>query len=1057
MASGNKELLSSIESDMALESPQILTNWSYEDNLPELINFKLQRSTYRYPEDDTEGDNVLDEVADNTNLRTSVSDTSPAADLVHYYSLFFDYKGPFSTDLNYYKDIERLGVLKGVSLNPTYLYVGDDLGVGNNIITVFAGTFANIPIAPYSIYIAVIDAVFQSVADDGKGGWVGHAVAGSINYTTGVYSVTFTGAPDLGTRVVAMYGYGNEDFSILAKDNDLDSVLWGYNKKTGLCDTKLILTNLLNTNEHFVSMIYFIKLGFYGAGSDGVTAGAGIFNSTIATFLTVGVLPGDYLWVLNGLDIGTYIVDTVISENQIKLTTNFPNQPEVALKYIIFGPSSSTKLVTNKRVISVSARATVTTFLTSHIVAANTWNLDGRLDPGYEVTGSCLEYIALGTPHTLGVRILDAYNKNAKLFTETGTLLREMDLTGLSDNDLLRGLSTYPPNDLTLIGNDKIIYGVTTTDVAPTNANIDEIIPVRDRIVINFVQSNEELFTLLTRFGVLESYVYTDLDNKWEIEERTPLGTGVQGLWRLEESSGTTVTDQTDNGYDGTSSGSITLEATGKFDYCYQFTALDGQISIPMGASFIAATGYVSLWWKIPYSGYLPPTANRDLFYLAVDANNIISLELNSSDQLEVVYMKGGVLGGFTVATPAAVKDGIFHHFLVCWEHATTSIKLYVDGVLAGSDLAIVGAWAGVPTLLIGKNGSSALGYYDDIVFGDDVKTFFTRYSLTTQGNRSHALSGRDYSDSSFKFRDNLRKKFFSEHILKNDYDAQLISPDKALSDGEVIFRYDPAIATEVSNMVLGHLGRTTRMFGLMLDRFVDKRKHFMNHLTASQVEDEFIQGLGELILANEVDTRWNVEVKRRFLEVMFYCYQRVGSLDAFRRMVRFLGFRLWAPLDVFPVSVSRRWLDSVVDPTRPDQPLDTGIFDSSALDYQMVTLLFTFFKENISGVNGVTSIPGNRQFDSAGATFLTTVEVGSMLKIYDNTTTDDNGEYLVTAINSDTQIEVERDWLVGSLANLSYHLHWQVPEVDPYVAQINGRLKQLKVKWQKIDYQEAS
>ena len=170
--------------------------------------------------------------------------------------------------------------------------------------------------------------------------------------------------------------------------------------------------------------------------------------------------------------------------------------------------------------------------------------------------------------------------------------------------------------------------------------------------------------------------------------------------------------------------------------------------------------------------------------------------------------------------------------------------------------------------------------------------------------------------------------------------------------------------------------------------------------------------------------------------------------------MARFLGVMLWAPVNAIPVKRYRRLFDSCANPLRVNVPFDTSNFDSGGPTHPFVTLLFTLFKENVDGSNGVTSVPGNRQFDSAGASFLTRTKIGSLLRVYDINSGDDNGSYYVTAVNSDTQIVVDRDWPTGSLTSLTYHLHWQVPEVDPYRTQVFERFRELRVKWQQLGYQ---
>lgn len=75
------------------------------------------------------------------------------------------------------------------------------------------------------------------------------------------------------------------------------------------------------------------------------------------------------------------------------------------------------------------------------------------------------------------------------------------------------------------------------------------------------------------------------------------------------------------------------------------------------------------------------------------------------------------------------------------------------------------------------------------------------------------------------------------------------------------------------------------------------------------------------------------------------------------------------------------------------------------------------------SGVNGVTSVAGTRQFTSVGATFEENgIVAGDVLQISGGT--DDDGLYLIVTVDSDTQITVNRDWQAGELTSLTYTVY---------------------------------
>lgn len=80
-----------------------------------------------------------------------------------------------------------------------FLYQGDEahgqlMGIGDGTTVMFTGTVRHRPILPNSVDVLVNDVVVGS--DDGAGNLSGATIAaGSIDYTTGAFTVTFTGAP----------------------------------------------------------------------------------------------------------------------------------------------------------------------------------------------------------------------------------------------------------------------------------------------------------------------------------------------------------------------------------------------------------------------------------------------------------------------------------------------------------------------------------------------------------------------------------------------------------------------------------------------------------------------------------------------------------------------------------------------------------------------------------------------------------------------------------------------------------------------------------------------
>jgi hypothetical protein len=78
------------------------------------------------------------------------------------------------------------------------------IGTGDGVTTLFAGTLTNIPFLSSNVTFTSVNTANQGLAayDDGLGAFSGDA-AGTINYVTGVYSLTFTSAPKSGVTVYA--------------------------------------------------------------------------------------------------------------------------------------------------------------------------------------------------------------------------------------------------------------------------------------------------------------------------------------------------------------------------------------------------------------------------------------------------------------------------------------------------------------------------------------------------------------------------------------------------------------------------------------------------------------------------------------------------------------------------------------------------------------------------------------------------------------------------------------------------------------------------------------
>lgn len=95
----NPIFLTSFTAETALETPQILVRWEFDQSLvADIRAFTIRRDTVRWPESDSEGEAILhwDEDQD-SDLPTHVADTDIEPMTVYYYTAIIEYrKDPFS-------------------------------------------------------------------------------------------------------------------------------------------------------------------------------------------------------------------------------------------------------------------------------------------------------------------------------------------------------------------------------------------------------------------------------------------------------------------------------------------------------------------------------------------------------------------------------------------------------------------------------------------------------------------------------------------------------------------------------------------------------------------------------------------------------------------------------------------------------------------------------------------------------------------------------------------------------------------------------------------------
>ncbi len=197
------------------------------------------------------------------------------------------------------------------------------------------------------------------------------------------------------------------------------------------------------------------------------------------------------------------------------------------------------------------------------------------------------------------------------------------------------------------------------------------------------------------------------------------INSGLKAYWNMDAVSGTTIADQSGNGFDGTLSGNAIISAAGKTGGCLEMPALsDGMMLVSNMNWQPAAPGYafsVSFWIN-PYS--LTNYSNQVVAYPGWGAF------VFHGDATGGIYTGTDVTNRFTpdYFQPNILQTNQWQHFVFTYASGTGS--LYRNGVLVTSRTGMVAstAWTG---LRIGASsaGSSLHGKIDEVRVYDRAVT----------------------------------------------------------------------------------------------------------------------------------------------------------------------------------------------------------------------------------------------------------------------------------------------------------------------------------------------
>jgi hypothetical protein len=203
--------------------------------------------------------------------------------------------------------------------------------------------------------------------------------------------------------------------------------------------------------------------------------------------------------------------------------------------------------------------------------------------------------------------------------------------------------------------------------------------------------------------------------------------------WPMADSSGTTATDESGNGRNGSYSGA-TLGIAGIGD-ARTAISLDGindnvvVASSGLGAAWNATTGTVSVWVREP-AGHAAVTSGIVQLQWS-SGTNYFQLYRLTTGAIRVRYAVGGVLQELDCAN---VSSTDWTHYAVTWSNTTTTV--YRNGASCNSG-ARSGTWSGGSTLSTGTIGSQGgsnyisgyvahAAFWDTNLSGGQISTLYT-------------------------------------------------------------------------------------------------------------------------------------------------------------------------------------------------------------------------------------------------------------------------------------------------------------------------------------------
>lgn len=260
-----------------------------------------------------------------------------------------------------------------------------------------------------------------------------------------------------------------------------------------------------------------------------------------------------------------------------------------------------------------------------------------------------------------------------------------------------------------------------------------------------------------------ELRIYSRALSPAEITQLYNWAPGPVGYWKLDENTGSIVSDQSGNGLNGTFSTVAPTWSSGKYGSALNF-ATNTYVKIPLGG-FVSTLDTGVSNNSFSYSVFFKPTAIGGTQYLLTDnepCNNPgdFSIGLNAGNVVFKYRSTAGVANVTHTFTPStALQNNQWYHLEWVKTFGQLGVKAYLNGVpqTVSGDSNLVGYTSNLPNLLLGTwNGDGAtcttgvtaippvtsspfLGSIDDVKIYNYART---ANQVTEDMNAGHPLGG---------------------------------------------------------------------------------------------------------------------------------------------------------------------------------------------------------------------------------------------------------------------------------------------------------------------------